>query len=446
MNTLLIALVVAVAAANAALIPAPAAVSGLTLKGPMSRTTLLGSDGSSIDTAVDAGAVSQSVVSPALAPAMIAPTPLLASRAYLGAPGLLNSGLIGAMPAGYIAPSWNTWGRSLMCRRLQFLYKRLGCLAISSIQQTITNMNALLVFVVALSAANAAFIAEPYGLVSPAMDTTLKGPVSSATVVGPDGSSISAAADSGALASSKMMYGGIGASVVAAPEMIASRSFYGASPLGYTAGYPAAYNTRARKKTRVSMYVQGVQQPSTSTNVEEILESDLSDTIKSEDDYEELNNDECNDVSLTIDDSRKLGCLAISNIQETIINMNALLVFVVALSAANAAFIAEPYGLVSPAMDTTLKGPVASATVVGPDGSSISAAADSGALASSKMMYGGIGASVVAAPEMIASKSFYGASPLGYMAGYPAGMMGNMMMAPGMVAANMNPWSRGLWW
>ncbi|KAF5269156.1 hypothetical protein FQR65_LT02456 [Abscondita terminalis] len=115
MNALFVVFLIAASAANASLIAGPAALvgpAGLTLKGPVTRTTLLGADGGSIDSIDDAGAVSASsiVSAPLAAPAVIASPQLITSRAIVNGPALINGGLVAGVPAGLVAP----WGRSLL--------------------------------------------------------------------------------------------------------------------------------------------------------------------------------------------------------------------------------------------------------------------------------------------------------------------------------------------
>ncbi|KAF5269158.1 hypothetical protein FQR65_LT02458 [Abscondita terminalis] len=98
MNTLLVVFIIAAASAvNAALIPAPAVLSGMTFKGPASRSTMFGPDGSRIDAADDAGAVSSSMVSPAIghamytSPIMYTANGLMTAKTFM--PGYLGLGL-----------------------------------------------------------------------------------------------------------------------------------------------------------------------------------------------------------------------------------------------------------------------------------------------------------------------------------------------------------------
>ncbi|KAF5269154.1 hypothetical protein FQR65_LT02454 [Abscondita terminalis] len=119
--------------------------------------------------------------------------------------------------------------------------------------------------------------------------------------------------------------------------------------------------------------------------------------------------------------------------------MNALLVFVLAVSAANASIIAGPSVWAGPS-EALLRGPAVQSTVVGPDGSSISAAADSGALAASAVP----GAAVIGAPEVIASRTIIGAP--GIIAN-PWGLgRAGIVGSAGIIAPGVNAWGRSLWW
>ncbi|KAF5269151.1 hypothetical protein FQR65_LT02451 [Abscondita terminalis] len=136
--------------------------------------------------------------------------------------------------------------------------------------------------------------------------------------------------------------------------------------------------------------------------------------------------------------------------------MNALLVFVLAVSAAHASVIAGPAVVAGPS-EALLKGPAAQSTVVGPDGSSISAAADSGAVAASSAVAGPVVAgpvvagpvvggpvvapAVIGAPEVVASRALIGGHGIiGAVDPWGIGRAG--IIAPGIV----NPWGRSVWW
>ncbi|KAF5269157.1 hypothetical protein FQR65_LT02457 [Abscondita terminalis] len=108
MNALLVLLVVAASAVNAGFISAPAALSEVTLKGPASRTTMLRSDGLGIDTAVDTGAISSTMMSSVMTPTMMAAPGFMATKAFMTAPGFYGT------PAAYMGIGLDDFARGFL--------------------------------------------------------------------------------------------------------------------------------------------------------------------------------------------------------------------------------------------------------------------------------------------------------------------------------------------